>query len=73
MATTIPNMYDCEEAAEYLGIEPVTLRRYALDKRIHGYKAGANWVFTQDELDRFKAIPRKVGNPNFGRKKRGRK
>jgi excisionase family DNA binding protein len=73
MATTIPDLYDCQEAGEYLGIDPSLVRRYCIDGRIDGEKVGSVWVIRKAELDRFAALPRKVGNPNFGSKSRARK
>jgi excisionase family DNA binding protein len=41
------------EAAKYLRCSPVTLRFWALKKKIKGGKAGATWLFHEQDLDRF--------------------
>lgn len=73
VATTIPGVFNATEAAEYLGIEPSAVRRYCIDGRLKGDKLGSNWILRQTELDRFKSIPRLVGNPNFRRKRQRNK
>lgn len=39
------------EAAEYLGILPITLLRWANSKKIPGFKMGRVWRFKKERLD----------------------
>ena len=65
VATSIPNMFNSTEAAAYLGLTDSMVRKYCREGEIHADRVGRNWVITKKELDRFKKIPRPVGNPNF--------
>ena len=65
MATTIPNLFNATEAAEYLGLTDSLVRSYCRQRRIKAERIGRNWVITKKELDRFKKQPRPMGNPNL--------
>lgn len=69
MATST-NVYTSQEAARILGISDAMVRRYCIDERLRGRKIGRDWVIESEELERFKAIPRETGNPNFKKKKK---
>lgn len=40
-----------EEAADYLGIHPITLIRWAGAKKVPGFKMGRVWRFKKERLD----------------------
>lgn len=50
-------------AAAELGIAVTTLRFYAESGRV-GQKVDGKWIFTRDDLERFRSIPRKPGRPS---------
>ncbi len=61
-AKPIPKMlYTGKEVAEMTGRKPVTVRRLAIVHEI-GFKMGRDWVFTPDDIEKIKAIP-KPGRP----------
>ena len=45
------NYISLEEAAEYLGIKPVTLRAWIKKEQIPAHKIGKLWKFKCSELD----------------------
>jgi len=45
--------YSIQEAAEFLGISTVTLRRYIKDHRISAYRIAARYRFKQEALEEF--------------------
>ncbi len=45
--------YTVEQAATALSLDRDTLRKWLRAGRIGGFKAGANWRITQDDLDAF--------------------
>ncbi len=51
--TNSGNYINLEEAAEYLGIKPVTLRNWIKksDNSIPAHKVGKQWKFKRSELD----------------------
>lgn len=51
------------EAAAQLGIDATLVRRYCRTGRIMAQQIGRAWVLTQEALDAFAAIPRRVGRP----------
>ena len=59
-------MLTADEAAEKLNISAGLIRRYCRQGKL-GQLSGKVWLISPDELERFKAIPRKRGNPNFGK------
>ena len=65
MTTSIQDMFTSTEAAVYLGITDSLVRKYCRRGELKADRFGRNWVMTKRELDRFKKIPRPVGNPNF--------
>lgn len=51
-------LYNRVDAAEYLGIRPVTIGPLVYQLKLHPANPGASpkqWIFTQEELDRRKA------------------
>lgn len=42
---------DIHQAAEYLGICPDTLYRYALERQVPAFKMGNRWRFKRSRLD----------------------
>ena len=69
MATSLRNMFNSTEAADYLGLTDSMVRRYCRLGKIAAERFGRNWAITKRELDKFKRTPRMVGNPNFRRSK----
>lgn len=67
MGTTIKNLFNSKEAGEYLELDSSLVRRYCRDGRIKAQRFGVDWAITRDELDRFKEVPRPMGNPNLRR------
>lgn len=65
MATTIKDVFNSTEAAEYVGLTDSLVRRYCREGRIPAERLGRNWYIRKSDLDRFNRKPRKSGNPNF--------
>lgn len=58
------DFYTTEQAAAYLGLKDRTLRLYVAQGRLTPFRTvGRSFLFSQAELDRFKAIPRHGGRP----------
>ena len=54
------------EAADFLGLSVESIRKYVQRKRLNPTAViGTAYVFTQDEIERFKPTMRPAGNPNF--------
>lgn len=45
------NYISIEDAALFLNIKPVTLRKWIRDKSVPAYKIGKQWKFKQSELE----------------------
>ena len=45
------NYISIEDAALFLNIKPVTLRKWIKEKRVPAYKIGKQWKFKQTELE----------------------
>jgi excisionase family DNA binding protein len=60
-------LYTADEVAKLLNVNPSLIRRYCRQGRLGRYMYG-RWLISPDELARFKAKPRKVGNPTFGKR-----
>lgn len=60
-------LYTPIEAAKLLNINSSLVRRYCRQGRL-GTQYGKVWLISESELEAFKAQPRKVGNPNFGKR-----
>lgn len=45
------NFIGINEAAEYLGIKPVTLRGWVKQNKVPAHKVGKLWKFKRSELD----------------------
>jgi hypothetical protein len=59
-------MYDMQEAAEFLGISYDMMKTYvSRQKRLRGKKVGTGMVFTRRQLEAFKEVMQPAGNPNF--------
>jgi hypothetical protein len=58
-------LYNSEEAGQLTGRKAVTVRQLAKDHGI-GQHVGRDWVFTQEDIERLKAIP-KPGRPPLKR------
>lgn len=56
-----------DEVAKLLHVNASLIRRYCRQGRLGQYLYG-RWLISPDELEAFKKIPRKVGNPTFGNK-----
>ncbi len=60
-------LYTVNEVAKKLNITDALVRRYCRQKRMGRFIYG-RWLISPDELESFKLQPRKVGNPNFGKR-----
>ena len=60
-------LYTADEVAGILNITSALVRRYCRQGRMGKYLYG-RWLISPAELEAFNAVPRKVGNPNFGKK-----
>jgi len=60
-------LYTADEVATILGVNPSLVRRYCRQGRMGQYIYG-RWLISPSELEAFKAKPRKVGNPTFGKR-----
>ena len=47
------NYISIEEAASFLDIKPVTLRKWIKDKSVPAYKIGKQWKFKRSELEKW--------------------
>lgn len=66
------NGYFVRDAAVYLGLRPGTVRRYASRGLLKPCRRVGNMLlFSRSELDRFRSVPRKKGNPLFRKSNRG--
>ncbi len=54
-----------DQAAKVLGIDACLVRRYCRLERM-GQQMGGRWMISMEDIERFQAIPRKRGNPEFG-------
>ena len=45
--------FTSEEIAEYLRLHPYTIRRLAREGKIPAFRAGGQWRFRKDEIDRW--------------------
>ena len=50
-ATTIEPVWDCNQAARFLGFHPKTVKRMARAGEIPGCRLGRRWIFRPTELD----------------------
>ena len=53
------------QAAEQLRLTVSMVRRYCRDGRLPAQKVGRDWLIRNEDLEQFKAIPRKVGRPKL--------
>lgn len=52
MLTAFPENYiSIEDAAKYLDIKPVTLRKWVKEKKVPAHQIGKQWKFKISELD----------------------
>lgn len=52
MPITLPeNFISIEDAAKYLNIKPVTLRKWVKDGKVPAHQIGKQWKFKISELD----------------------
>jgi hypothetical protein len=49
-----------KELADYLKIAEKTAYRFALEKKIPGFKVGAAWRFRKDEIDKWIKIQEEI-------------
>ena len=68
MSSPIKGILTTDEAAEYLGLSSVTVCLYCRNGRIKAKRVGTNWLMAKRDLETFRKKPRRVGNPNFGKK-----
>ena len=45
--------FNAEEIAEYLRLHPYTVRRLAREKKIPAFRAGGQWRFRKDDIDKW--------------------
>jgi excisionase family DNA binding protein len=56
--------FNVEEIAEYLRLHPYTIRRLAREKKIPAFRAGGQWRFRKDDIDKWsKSYPFSKGKP----------
>lgn len=65
-----PQVYDRFMAADYLGLSEGSIRYHVHTSKLLKTALPGKLVFTQQELDRFKTLPRKSG-PKRGSKRKG--
>lgn len=65
MPTVEPELFSMHDAAEYLGISHVQMKKYVNPRnRVGGRIVGNSRIFTRSELDRFNATERRpIGRP----------
>lgn len=52
MKTALPENYiSIEDAAKYLNIKPVTLRKWVKERKVPAHQIGKQWKFKISELD----------------------
>lgn len=59
--TKIDGYYTTEEAAEELGIKPVTVRWHISEGNVKAVKIGKAWLIPEDELNKIRDL--KPGRP----------
>ena len=55
--------YTTTQCAAILGLARVTVRQLILNAKLPASKLGRDWIVKEQDLEIFKAIPRKVGRP----------
>jgi len=50
-ANAIEPVWDCNQAARFLGLHPKTVKRMARAGEIPGCRLGRRWIFRPSELD----------------------
>ncbi len=50
MTVQLPELLTVEEVAAYLKLHPVTVLRFARQKRLPGFKIGREWRFRADDI-----------------------
>ena len=50
-ATALEPVWDCNQAARFLGLHPKTVKRMARAGEIPGCRLGRRWIFRPSELD----------------------
>ena len=55
--------YTTTQCAAILGLARVTVRQLILNAKLPASKLGRDWIVKEQDLENFKAIPRKVGRP----------
>ena len=50
-AIAIEPVWDCNQAARFLGLHPKTVKRMARTGEIPGCRLGRRWIFRPSELD----------------------
>ena len=45
--------YTAEEIAKYLKLHPYTVRRLAREEKIPAFRAGGQWRFRKDKIDKW--------------------
>ena len=56
---SMEKMYNSAELAELTGRKPVTIRKLAAEYGL-GQKVGRDWVFTDQDIEKIKQVPRVV-------------
>lgn len=51
MSPTPSNVMTVKEVAEYLRVNQRTVYRLAVDRKMPGFKVGANWRFKRSDID----------------------
>jgi excisionase family DNA binding protein len=65
----VPQVLKVAELAEYLRVHPATVYRLLRTKQLTGFRAGGEWRFSLDEIDRWCG----EGSTHHASTRRGRK
>jgi len=55
--------YSTQQAADYLEIQPETIKKHYQQGHLHGTLVGHSMIYTQEDLDAFKATWKRTKGP----------
>lgn len=64
----LSDLYSTEQAADFLGLAVPTVKYHVKKGTLTPVVVAGRWVFTEEELERFKSTPRPKGNPAWTKK-----
>jgi excisionase family DNA binding protein len=65
----VPEVLKVAELAEYLRVHPATVYRLLRTKQLPAFRAGAEWRFSLDEIDRWCGEEERTSRSSRGRRK----